>query len=223
MINKSTEAFDKKIKLTDDKVEQLGETMITNLAKSSNKLTKELGDLKVALDDLDTRQRTDTVQKSFEALDGNIDNIQQGQLEIPTQGDLNIEKTIIDMRDEEARKSNMIVYNTEESKEEAPRDRYRADTLFIHTLFRDQIGMTEFKEEYILNVTRLEKKQDVKNRPIWVKLDTQATKNSIFRNTAKLRAADKKYKQLGLEHDYTPKQQAERKKTGRRSKETTRS
>jgi len=50
------------------------------------------------------------------------------------------------MRDEEARKGNMIVFNAEESKEEAPRDRQRADTLFLLTFFRDQMVMTEFKE-----------------------------------------------------------------------------
>ena len=99
-----------------------------------------------------------------------------------------------------------------EKAEEIPRDRQREDTLFILTLFRDQMGMTGFMEEYILNVTRLAKKQDDKNRPIRVKLDTQTNKNSIFRNTAKLRNADEKYKQLGLEHDYIPKQQAERNK-----------
>jgi len=43
------------------------------------------------------------------------------------------------------------------------------------------MGMTEFKEEYILNMIRLEKKQDDKNRTIRVKLDTQATKKQIKR------------------------------------------
>ena len=84
-----------------------------------------------------------------------------------------------------------------EKAEEIPRDRQREDTLFILTLFRDQMGMTGFMEEYILNVTRLAKKQDDKNRTIRVKLDTQATKN-------KLKDADEKYKQLGLEHMITP-------------------
>jgi hypothetical protein len=170
--------------------------------------------MKVALDDSDTTQRarTDAQQKSL--LDGKINNIQQGQLTNPAQGlvDTNIEQTIKEMRDEEARKNNMVVYNAEESTEESPRDRQRADTVFIHTLFRDQMGMLEFKEDHIVNVTRLGKKQDAKNRPMLVKLDTQATKTSILRNTAKLRDADEKYKQVGLEHDYTPKQQAERNK-----------
>jgi len=53
MTNKTAKTFDK-IKLIDEKVEKLGETMIKNLAQSSNKLIKELGDLKVAMDNLDT-------------------------------------------------------------------------------------------------------------------------------------------------------------------------
>ena len=64
--------------------------------------------MKVTLNDWATRQRerTDTIQKSLEALEGKINNIQQGQLGNPAHGDINIEKkTIIDMRDEEARKS----------------------------------------------------------------------------------------------------------------------
>jgi hypothetical protein len=73
------------------------------------------------MDDLDTRQRarTDTLQKSLEALDGKIDNIQQGKLKSSTRRYKHRKPpNIIDMRDEEARKSNLIVYNTEESKEE---------------------------------------------------------------------------------------------------------
>jgi len=121
--------------------------------------------------------REQTLQKSIEALDGKINDIQQGQLENPAQGDINIEKqNIIDMRDEDARKSNMTVYNAKESKE-APRERQRTDTLFILILFKDQIGITEFKEEYILNVIRLGKKQYDKNRPIRVNLDIQSTTN----------------------------------------------
>ena len=90
------------------------------------------------------------------------------------------------MTDEEARKSNMIAYSAEER--------------IIHTYtFLDQMRMTELKEEYILHVSRLGKKQDDKNKPIRVTLDTLAAKNSIFSNTAKLRDADEKYKQLGLE------------------------
>jgi len=53
MINITTEAFGKKIKLIDDKVEKLCETMIKNLSESSKKLTKELGNLKAALVDSD--------------------------------------------------------------------------------------------------------------------------------------------------------------------------
>jgi len=53
-----------------------------------------LGDLKVTLDDSNTRQRatTDTPKKSLEAIDGKINNNQQGQLENTAQGDINIEK-----------------------------------------------------------------------------------------------------------------------------------
>ena len=82
MINKTTEAFDNKIKLNDDKVERLGETMIKNVAESFNKCIKELDDLEVALDDFDTGHwaRTDTLQKSLEVLDVKINNNQQGPL-----------------------------------------------------------------------------------------------------------------------------------------------
>ena len=92
------------------------------------------------------------------------------------------------MRDQEARESNLIVYNAEESKKEAHRDKQRADTFYILTLFRDQMERTGFKEEYILNVTRPGQKQDVQNRPNRVNLDAQATK-TIFseeKQTAKL-------------------------------------
>jgi len=51
MMKQTTEAFGKKIKITDDVVEKLGQTMKKNLGESSEKLAKDLGDPKVALDD----------------------------------------------------------------------------------------------------------------------------------------------------------------------------
>ena len=49
----------------------------------------------------------------------------------------------------------------------------------------------------------------VKERPMFVSLDSVMTKMKILRRSAKLRDAEDKFRNIGLEHDFTPKQKEE--------------
>ncbi len=72
--------------------------------------------------------------------------------------------------------------------------------------------MEDFSTDHIMRTTRLgvlERDAMVKNRPMLVSLDSVMTKMKILRRTTKLRDADEKFKHIGFEHDFTPKQKEE--------------
>jgi len=163
------------------------------------------------------RVRTDGLKKSLEFLDGKITHVQKGQLTKSAQD-------LVDTKEEE--KTSKAMRKVEKKHLEIDTEAEGRYKLFIHTPFRDQMGKSDFEEEYIISLTWLGKKQDTENRSMLVKLDTKATNNSILRNRVKLKDADEKYQGLGLERDYTPNQQAKRSKPieeAKKQRETDRS
>jgi hypothetical protein len=116
------------------------------------------------------------------------------------------EGVINELRDEETRKSNIILYRAQESSEEDKKDQQKEDSQLILELIKDHLEIADFDPNQITKWFRLGKKREGVIRPLLLKLDSVETKIKIFKQTRKLAKAPEKFKKIAIDHDLTPRQ-----------------
>ena len=176
---------DQKIKKTDKLLEEVD---ATNLRKNMTDLTT----------------RMDTMEEKTKGTEaGAIIDVSK-----------DMEAKIQDLREEENRKQNLLIYNIKESEETDGKVREQADRNTIIELCTGPLGIQDFSDDNILKVARLGKKQDEmrKPRPVLMRLDSTLTKFKITSNTRHLATAEEKFSCLSIQPDLT-KSQREHKAT----------
>ncbi len=105
-----------------------------------------------------------------------------------------------EMKEREDRRPNMIIYNAEEQETNIKEERNQNDKDMLKDVFKNTLKV-KIKDTDITRLTRLGEKKFDKKRPILVVFDNPDTKDTIFKNLAKLRYTD--YKHLSFAHDMT--------------------
>lgn len=123
-----------------------------------------------------------------------------------------MESKVDEIRDEEGRKNNIIIYGVPESTAEDGLERKTDDTKFLCKLFEEAMEL-EGSSEGIGKVIRLGRKSEDKDRPrpLLVGFDTAWNKNQVLRETRKLKGKEE-YAAVTLKHDMTKAQRDKQRK-----------
>jgi len=103
------------------------------------------------------------------------------------------------------RQSNLIVYNSPESRSMNNQEREKDDLALVERLLRDGVKENKFN---IIKVIRLgRRREDDSSRPLMVKFDNSADKWNILKKTRNLKnCTDPVLKLIGIAPDLTPKE-----------------
>ena len=121
-----------------------------------------------------------------------------------TSGTNQAEEVIKEIKEQDERKLNVIIFNLAESSGEDNQDKHDKEEV-------KEIGkicQANIKKDDITGSRRLGKKNDGgKPRPLLITLINEEKKKALFINLKKLQTAPDKYKKISVRHDLTPKQQ----------------
>ena len=112
------------------------------------------------------------------------------------------EDKIKESEDKQRRRSNVIVYNVEESTAEDGKERSEEDKGFCQDLMTEVLKVG-YEEGDITKVIRLGKKEGGKRRPLLVNFKSDKEKNLVMENAGKLGKAKDKFQGVTMSHDMT--------------------
>lgn len=119
---------------------------------------------------------------------------------------INTDDVIQEVREQEERRNNLVLFNVEESKSHDTGDRIKHDKEEVKEIAR--ICNVSIRRDEVLKAVRLGKKGE-NSRPLVVKLSSEDKKRDMLKNADKLGRS--KYKKVGLQQDLTPKQKEKEK------------
>ncbi|KAK4322085.1 hypothetical protein Pmani_007138 [Petrolisthes manimaculis] len=113
------------------------------------------------------------------------------------------EEKLRELRDEEARRNNIIIYGIPESQEKEGPKRRDSDQEVVVKLFQEVLEV-KLNQTSLVKIIRLGKREEsvAKPRPLLVGLDSPILKRDVLLQTKKLKGKDE-YKDIFLQHDLT--------------------
>jgi plastocyanin len=139
-----------------------------------------------------------------------IENVKQEMHKMQTTV-LEAESHIVEEREREKRKNNIIIYRMEESKAVSAEERKNDDMDFLRVLIGDVLDV-ECRDCDIHSVLRLGKREADGCRPVLIGFKTSAMKNVVTESLGHLAEAAGKYRILSITHDMTKRDREECKK-----------
>ena len=122
----------------------------------------------------------------------------------------------MEVKDKEVREQNIIIYRLKESEETNVEARKKYDDNLIQRLHNEVLELNNLK---VKNITRLGRKQDGKDRPTKVTLESTEDKTRIMQRLHKLHDADETYRNISVSHDLTRDERNEVRKLVEEAKE----
>ncbi len=127
-----------------------------------------------------------------------------------TSGTDQAKEVIKEIKAQEERKLNVIIFNLAEGPGQDNQDKVKHDKEEVKEI--GKICQASIKKDDITMAKRLGKKTDGSNpRPLLITLSNDEKKKALFMNLKKLQTAPDKYKKISVRHDLTPKQQEDEK------------
>ena len=134
----------------------------------------------------------------------------QGNQGPSTSGTDQAKEVIKEIKAQEERKLNVIIFNLAEGPGQDNQDKVKHDKEEVKEI--GKICQASIKKDDITMAKRLGKKTDGSNpRPLLITLSNDEKKKALFMNLKKLQTAPDKYQKISVRHDLTPKQQEEEK------------
>ena len=111
-----------------------------------------------------------------------------------------------ELREEEARKLNILIHQVEESTDTDPKVREKHDRDYMMELCHGPLGLQWFSDGNIAKLFRLGGKKAEGVRPLLIGLDSAVTKQRIMKSTRGLQGADERFSKISVQHDLTANQ-----------------
>ncbi len=192
---------------------------VTLLKVDQNKFKKRLEALeetKVSKEDLQNEMEKKADKEDVEKLEQRITTIEgkqgtSGESSVVNEGascsktpEEQAEEVIKEIKDQEERMSNALLFNLPEDKTSNEADRIKHDKEEVKHLAKH--CKVNISKDEIMKVIRLGKKQENKPRPLLIQISTPEKKRMLFKNLRLLQEAPDKYRQVSVQHDLTEKQ-----------------
>ena len=177
--------------------------IIDELGKDNKTLQKNYDELKKNLDNLKIEIKTDILREVREEM------MSQRNLNNNGSNNLNgnnlreeIVKAIKEEEENKLRKSNLIIYNLDESNKEKSNDQNKEDQDRLKDLFTNNLKVQNFEMVKVFRLGRRgEAANNVRPRPILVKLTDESEKWSLLRSAKELKNADGWKRKIGISPD----------------------
>ena len=155
-------------------------------------LEKEM-EKKADKDDVEKLEQRITTMEGKHAASGGSSIVNQGA-SCSKRPEDHAEELIKEIKDQEERKLNALLFNLPESKADNDVDRTKHDKDEVKQLAKH------------CKVVRLGKKHENKPRPLLIQISSDDKKRMLFKNLRMLQEAPDKFKQVSVKHDLTEKQ-----------------
>ena len=118
------------------------------------------------------------------------------------------------VRNEQDRQNNLVIYNIAESSKEDPKECEKFDAGIVNYIFYNGIQVENYNIKKILRLGKKNENPDENNkpRPVLVKLTNSQEKWNIIRNAKNLKYAEEEMKQISITPDYNKEDQEKQKK-----------
>jgi len=146
------------------------------------------------------------LEKSLDNMTTEIETVKTNLLETKTDA--------AEIRDQEKRRNNVIIYRLPESTAQSPEERKREDTERCVELINDALEVDCHLDD-MKQVVRLGQRDrentDRQNvsRPLLIEFKSYTTKNQLMESLYKLKNADDHFRQLSITHDMTKNERIE--------------
>ena len=176
--------------------ENVKEYMERELASFQNDVVESFADLKKEL----IEEIKNEFNKKIKEIPKNMDD-----------GDRN--RMHPNVRNEQDRQNNLVIYNIAESWKEDPKEREKHDTDIVNYIFYNGIQVENYNIKKILRLGKKSENPDEndKPRPVLVKLTNSQEKWNIIRNAKNLKYAEEEMKQISITPDYNKEDQEKQK------------
>ena len=196
----------KAVKTDNNIEEQCKQYMASFRSDVCKELRGEINDVKLSLkekitDEVDRVNKR--VDQEVEIVLQKIENMDNGGTASEERGASRLEEqeTLLEeMKDREARKLNLVIFNLKESKKEDNEDRKKDDVEAMRTLLSSISEPLPFSR-----TVRLGKKGE-NTRPIRITMTTTANQHAVLKAAVKLRNSEE-YKEVFINKDQTPMEQ----------------
>ena len=207
------------------KIDDVNRTVSKNHRETTKKIAEINNGMEVLTNDhdgrlrrLETKEKTESdIEQQLVDLTHKVDELTKPGSTI-TDGKPNannvalIEKKLQELREEDKRKNNIIIYKMQESTETEGKKREDDDRNAAMDLFRNILEVTNIEDTNITKVVRLGAKNDnkedeeTKMRPLMIGFENYAIKTQVLKNSGRLKDASKEYNDIVLKHDMTKTQ-----------------
>ena len=156
-------------------------------------------EMKNDVEKVKTQNFADIVQQEMRKMEGEV-NMVKKTLEETREG-------AEEEREREMRKNNIIIYRMKESVAPSAELRQQEDSEMVGQLLQSVLELP-YDDGNVKKIIRLGKKQEntVTDRPVLVEFSNRTVKNYVMENLNKLGKAEKKFKDLSITYDMTPKE-----------------
>lgn len=169
----------------------------------------------------DVKGNTDKIREIEQKLAGVENDKENGQEDNKKEGtQVNIDDRIQELREEDHRKKNLILYGIPEPRGASEKERKKVDMETVGKIVQEQLEVS-MKEENITKCYRIgrrpENNEGVRRpRPVLMGLDSDGIKTQILRAARKLK--DSEYSNVSIQHDLTHTQRDDMRKKIREAK-----
>ncbi len=157
------------------------------------------------------KEDMEKLEKRVTTLEGNQEVLGNQDDQRPSTSGVNQAKEVIkEIKDQEERKLNVIIFNLAEVPGQDNQEQIKHDKEEVKEV--GKICQANIKKDDITKAKRLGKKNNGgKPRPLLITINNEEKKTALFTNLKKLQSAPEKYKKISVQHDLTPKQRADEK------------
>ena len=123
-----------------------------------------------------------------------------------------VARQLLEEKEIEARKNNIILYRVPESEEQEPQARQSEDKRFVKVMCTEALGI-QLQDDEVLKLFRLGRRTEnsALARPLLVTFKEQRIKEEVLSNVRLLGGSGSKYRTVGISQDLTPRQREESK------------
>ncbi len=179
---------------------------MSSLHANQQKLEEKVNRLEEKIDNKAEKAEVEEIRERVTTLE---DKVKSNQEEIPTpstsSGQGNPSDVIKEIKDQEERMRNIILFNVPESKATDINERTKHDKEEVKEITK--ICNATIKKDEMIRAIRLGKKPNGdKPRPLLIEISSEPKKKALFKNLSKLQNAPEKYRSISIQNDLTQKQ-----------------
>ena len=182
---------------------------VSVLEDNQKKLQKRVSDLEIEVKKRPSREE-------FKQLEGRVSNLEKAKPNNTETGEntgrsqATTSELIEELKDQESRKCNLILYNATEKQSDNADERTKHDREQIKELAK--VCKESIKKEDVVKIIRLGKRDANKPRPMLVEFKDEEKKTNIMKNLVNLGKAPEHLRRISVHHDLTKKQREDEKK-----------